>query len=104
MRELAGQVLRAGTRVGTGAVARIEELLRESQRPAAERVQGMVGYVIGEAALSHEPHQLIVIAQDRHAHGGARLKDARCPGVAKEYLPGGQDALPDGALPAPFPG
>jgi hypothetical protein len=86
VREPAGKILGGGARVGSRAVARIEELLAESERPAAERVQGVAGHVIGETTVPKQPYRIIVIAQDRQAHGGPALEDLRRPGVAEELV------------------
>ena len=98
--KLVGHVLELGRDfVTTGGIARINKLLGETQRPASQDVQRMVGQVVGEAAVSQEPEQAVVVPHDRLAGAGAVLEQDGRPGVPEENLASGQDAAAHGGLP-----
>jgi len=101
VRDLAGHARERGFGlVSAGPAARIEHLLAETQRAAAEGVQRVVDQIVGEAAVSHEAEHAVVVQQHGQAHVRPRLKDARRPRMAEQDLAGDQHPPAHRRLPA----
>ena len=76
------------------ALGRVEELLAEPDGPAAQRVQGVVGEVVGEAAGAQGGEHALVVRDQRRAQRGPRLQHRRQPLVAEHDRAGGDDPGP----------
>ena len=76
-----------------------EELLAEPEGPAPEGVHGVVAEVVGEPALDEDAQQRVHVAQQGRCHGGPRLDHRGRPRVAEHHPAGGEDPVPEDALP-----
>ena len=100
VRQLGGQLLHQLLRGGVaGGILRLEQLLAESEGPASERVEGVVGEVVREPAPHQDPEHALEVVDDHRAHRGALLDHRGRPLVAQEHGARGEDPLTEGRLP-----